>query len=78
MNNIPTPETDAVIAELLEATEKLTRLWDRFTSGDVTYENAYYTFYKSEVKTWEAAKAAIAKTKKNQSNTVCADFARKL
>ena len=56
----------AINVELLGALKPLTKLWDRFCSNDITYENAYYTFYKGESSAWEAAKNAIRKAKEGK------------
>ena len=53
---------DALSAENVALRKSLTELlalWDDFRS-DVTYENAYYSFYKGEYDKWENARNLLA------------------
>jgi len=44
------------IKELEESLSSLTALWDDFLEAGITYNEAYYCFYKGNSQKWEAAK----------------------
>jgi hypothetical protein len=59
-------ELAALVRELREALKSLTALDDRMNDENNydagTFTGAYYAYYKGEYKTWEAARAALAKS----------------
>ena len=47
------------IEELEESLGQLTQLWDDFIEAGITYQEAYYCFYKGNSPKWEKAKLLL-------------------
>lgn len=45
---------------LRESLAELLALYDGFKEGDITHEEAYYSFYKGEYDKWEKARNLLA------------------
>jgi hypothetical protein len=56
-------EAREILRKLLDALSKLVALNAKMTSGECTYERAYYCYYKGHYDTWKLATEAIAKAK---------------